>query len=157
MAPPGAGAVHHINRRRQYLLYPRRGIMMRVAGPACARWAGYDPAGDDMHEHAADYRYLGGDHRSRSASARQSAPGRVTTPNGQKALNDCCLSTAYTQGEVALRKTYVRRPCEFHRARRLRRWMRFGGSNRKPRASFGAAWKVSSQKRPLCLRYCAAV
>jgi hypothetical protein len=27
--PPGAGAVHHINRRRQYnLLYPRRGIMM---------------------------------------------------------------------------------------------------------------------------------
>jgi hypothetical protein len=30
MAPPGAGAGHHINRPRQYnLLYPRRGIMMR--------------------------------------------------------------------------------------------------------------------------------
>jgi hypothetical protein len=31
MAPPGAGPVHHINRRRQYnLLNPRRGIMMRL-------------------------------------------------------------------------------------------------------------------------------
>jgi hypothetical protein len=49
----------------------------RVAGPACARWAGYDPAGDGMRQHAADYRYLGGDHRSRSASARQQAAGRM--------------------------------------------------------------------------------
>ena len=31
MAPPGAGAGHHINRRHQYnLLYPRRGIMLHL-------------------------------------------------------------------------------------------------------------------------------
>jgi len=49
-----------------------------VAGPASARWAGCDPAWNNTHRHATDYRCLGGDHRSRSESACGQAASRVT-------------------------------------------------------------------------------